>query len=168
MLVVLFSQLAPGRCCSYTVSQGTGCLQLQHKQTCWCTSFPHRCGTEMWSLNVNRDQTPTGKWAWPLIPKLYWPWSTWTNMNLRVEQPLLQQPHLWMCKFSSLSKRWWSGVMKGTGLLMANRKQKSSSSQRVSHSHICECSYGIAPIAWQGHRERHTHVTIFSYIQPSL
>lgn len=46
---------------------------------------------------------------------------------------------------------------------MANRKQKSSSSHRVSHSHICECSSGISPIAWQGHRETHPCHNILLY-----
>lgn len=163
---------------SASLLQAGAVLTQNHKALVACNSsinklvgapaFPIGSGTEIWSLSVNRDQTLTGKWAWPLIPKLYWPSSTWTNMSLRVEQPLLHQPHPWMCKFSSLSKQCLSGVMKGMGLLMANRKQKISSSHRVSHSHICECSDGISAIAWQGHRERLTPISRYSSIYTFL
>lgn len=146
------------------VSQGTGCLQLQHKQTCWCTSFPHR----QWYRNL-MFKCKQGSNSYRKMGLAFDSQAVLVlNMNPRVERPLLHQPHLWTCQFSSLSNLCLSGVTKARGLLMAKRKQKILGSHRVSHSHICECSYGISPIARQGHRQTHTHFEIFFYIQPSL
>lgn len=162
---------------SASLLQADAVLTWYHKALVACNSsinklvgapaFPIVSGTEIRSLSVNRDQTPTGKWALPLTPKLYWPSSTWTNMNLRVttSSPASLTNVKVFLPLQVMFVRSHERYRTADGKQEAEKLEQS---QGLSQSRLWAQLWDFTHCLAGAQGETRTHFTIFFYIWPSL